>query len=409
MTARAIVFGMNSMFAVRHFLPEILTVVREMGMDVTVAVPAQPGEGPGPECPGVGYRTVPMKRDISPVSDLWTLWRLYGMLRVIRPAITNMSTPKMGLLGGIAALLAGVPHRIYTLRGLRYETTRGWKRFLLMVCERMACLSSHRVICISRSVKEAMLRDRIAQSGKIVLLGDRASEGIRIPAVLDGAQSEISLRHSASLRRSLGIPEEAQVLGFVGRLTRDKGIHELVECCQMLRSEGRNIHLLLLGAFESGDPVDPAVARWIRSCPQVQWRGYVADPSPYYPLMDVFVFPTHREGLGRVLLEAAAAGKPAVSTRVTGVVDVVLDGVTGILVPPGESRSLAQAVARILGDRDLAARMGAAARTLVREHFDNTVYLARLGNMLQSLVSAEAHLKAVHGTSAVGREVCRSK
>jgi glycosyltransferase involved in cell wall biosynthesis len=385
MTKPSIVFGMNSIFAVRHLLPEILSLVREMGMDTTVVAPGGPGEDPALMCPGVRFRSVSMKREISPVRDIWTLWQLSRMLRSIRPAITNMSTPKMGFLGGIAAFAAGVPHRIYTLRGLRYETTRSWKRALLMACERIACLSAHQVICISRSVKDTVLRDGITDASKVVLLGERASEGIRLlDRPVPDANSELALR------RLLDIPEGSQVLGFVGRLTRDKGIQQLVECCQILRGEGRDVHLLLLGAFELGDPVDPATAAWIRSCPQVHWRGYVANPEPYYPLMDLFVFPTHREGLGKVLLEAAAAGKPVVSTRTTGVVDVVLDGVTGILVPPGDSEALAQAARRILDDNGMAARMGEAACRLVREHFDNTVYLSRLGNMLQSLVLREA-------------------
>ncbi len=383
METPAIVFGMNSIFAVRHFLPEILSMTRDLGMDATVVAPAVAGEDPA-LIPGVRFRSVSMKREISPGRDIWTLWQLWRMFRSIRPAITSMSTPKMGLLGGIAALVAGVPHRLYTLRGLRYETTRSWKRDLLMACERIACLSAHRVICISRSVMDAVLRDGIADPGKVVLLGDRASEGIQFPGrPVPDANAELAMR------RLLGIPEESQVLGFVGRLTRDKGIQQLVECFQILRGEGRDVHLLLLGAFEPGDPVDPATAAWIRSCPQVHWRGYIADPAPYYPLMDLFVFPTHREGLGKVLLEAAAAGKPVVSTRTTGVVDVVLDGVTGILVPPGDSQALAQAARRILDDHAIATRMGAAARTLVCQHFDNTVYLSRLGSMLQSLVSTE--------------------
>ncbi len=377
----AIVFGMNSIFAVRHFLSEVLSQTRDSGMDVTVVAPSRPGEDSA-LVPGICFRAVPMKREISPVRDIWTLWQLYRMLRSIRPAITNMSTPKMGLLGGIAAWLGAVPHRIYTLRGLRYETTRSWKRALLMVCERIACLSAHQVICISRSVKDAVLRDGITDPGKVVLLGERASEGIRLPepAPDDGS--------TQALRRLLGIPEGSQVLGFVGRLTRDKGVPELVECFQILRGEGRNVHLLLLGAFESGDPVDPATAARIRACPQIHWRGYIENPEPYYPLMDLFVFPTHREGLGRVLLEAAAAGKPVVSTRTTGVVDVVLDGVTGILVPPRDPRALAKAAGRILDDHGMAARMGDAGRRLVREDFDNTVYLNRLGNMLHSLAFA---------------------
>jgi glycosyltransferase involved in cell wall biosynthesis len=383
METRAIVFGMNSVFAVRHFLPEVLSLIGQMGMDATVVAPAGPGEDPALG-PRIRFRPVSMSREISPFRDIWTLWQLWRIFRSIRPAITTMSTPKMGLLGGIAALVAGVPHRIYTLRGLRYETARSWKRALLMTCERIACLSAHQVICISRSVKDAVLRDGIADARRLVLLGQRASEGIHLPdRPVPDANSELARR------RLLGIPEGSQVLGFVGRLTRDKGIQQLVECFQILRGEGRDVHLLLLGAFEAGDPVDPVTAAWIQSCPHVHWRGYVPDPGPYYPLMDLFVFPTYREGLSKVLLEAAAAGKPVVSTRTTGVVDVVQDGITGILVPPGDSMALARAARRILDDDRMAARMGEAAQRLVREQFDNTVYLSRLGSMLQSLVSRE--------------------
>jgi glycosyltransferase involved in cell wall biosynthesis len=105
--------------------------------------------------------------------------------------------------------------------------------------------------------------------------------------------------------------------------------------------------------------------------------------------MDVFVFPTYREGMGKVLLEAAASGVPAVSTRVTGVIDVVVDGVTGILVPPGDANALAQAVASLLDDPSLAKRMARAGRQLIREHFDNSIYLQRLATMLESLARGE--------------------
>jgi glycosyltransferase involved in cell wall biosynthesis len=102
--------------------------------------------------------------------------------------------------------------------------------------------------------------------------------------------------------------------------------------------------------------------------------------------MDVFVFPTHREGLGKVLLEAADAGKPVISTFTTGVVDVVQNGVTGLLVPPRDAEALANAVSALLNDRAMAARMGTAARQLVRRHFDNTIYLERRLTLLDSLL-----------------------
>jgi glycosyltransferase involved in cell wall biosynthesis len=381
MARQTIVFGMNSWFAVRQFLPETLEVMRDRGFRIIVIGPRTHADGP-PEIPGVEYRFVKVNREISPWTDLRAVLEILQILRSLRPSICNMSTPKMALLGGIAGWMARVPHRIYTLRGLRYETTRRWKRALLMTCEAVACACAHRVICISRSVRDAVIRDRIAPSRKAAILGERVSEGL-------------SLRRAAApadhaLRRALGIPETAFVMGFVGRLTKDKGVRELVESFRILREERTDVRLLLIGDFEAGDPVDTATEREIRTGPAVHWPGYVEDPRPYYELMDVFVFPTHREGLGRVLLEAAAAGKPVVSTRTTGVVDVVLDGVTGLLVPPHDAHALAGAVRGLLGNRDLARAMGIRARELVQREFDNSIYLDRLAGMLEELAVAPA-------------------
>jgi glycosyltransferase involved in cell wall biosynthesis len=378
----SIVFGMNTAFAVRQFLPEVLETARRRGFRPVVLAPepASPPDGSRQETPAVAFRSVPIRREISPVWDLWCLWRIWSILIAIRPAVTNMSTPKMALLGGLAAWLARVPSRIYTLRGLRYQTTRSWKRLLLIACERVACACAHQVICVSRSVKDTAIRDRICDRAKLALLGDAVSEGIAV-----GPRSVTPASELAALRRRCGIPDGAPVIGYVGRLTKDKGIADLAASFKILRSQGLPLHLLLIGDFEPEDPVDEATAAWIRSSPDVHWLGYVPQPRRYFELMDVFVFPTHREGLGRVVLEAAAAGKPVVSTRTTGIVDVVQDGVTGILVPPQNPSALALATSALIRDRNLAQQMGSRARFLVEQHFDNTVYLERLGAMLEAM------------------------
>jgi glycosyltransferase involved in cell wall biosynthesis len=369
MPSRTIVFGMNTMFAVRQFLPDCLAMVQRSGFHVVVIAP----EGEKPDFgAGVEFRHICIRREISPLADLRALIGIWRILRSVRPSVTNMSTPKMALLGGIAAWMARVPHRIYTLRGLRYETTRAGKRCLLMACERLACSSAHRIICISRSVKHTIERDRIAPSRKTMLLGDRVSEGVSLRETTTIPQIAASLSH--------GVP----VIGFVGRLTRDKGIRELVECFRLLRAAGVPAQLLLIGPLETEDPVDAAIVQYICNDPAVRWLGPVPDATPFYKLMDVFLFPTYREGLGRVLLEAAAAGKPVVSTRTTGVVDVVIDGVTGILVPPGNAQALAEATRKLLEDPELARAMGERARRLVSEEFDNAIYLNRLNSVLCS-------------------------
>lgn len=371
------------MFAVRQFLPEVLSMAQERGFRVVVIAPEEAvagGGGPPEGFPEVEFRFVSIQREISLLADLRALWQIWLLLRSIRPAVTNMSTPKMALLGGVAGWLAGVPHRIYTMRGLRHETTRSWKKKVLLACEWIACRCAHRVICISRSVQEAALDQHLASPQKTILLGDRVSEGIALrEPTIEACASD------ASLRVRLQIPATASVIGFVGRFTRDKGIPELAEAFRLLRERGHDVYLLLLGTFEAGDRVQPEIVQWLRANDHVRWPGFIADPGPYYSLMDVFVFPTHREGLGRVLLEAAAAGKPVVSTYVTGVVDVVLDGITGLLVPKGDAVALAQATECLLDQPEMAGCMGRSARALVRQQFDNSIYLRRLGDMLESL------------------------
>ncbi len=159
------------------------------------------------------------------------------------------------------------------------------------------------------------------------------------------------------------------MIGFVGRLTRDKGISELVGAFRMLQLYLPEARLLLLGRYEEADPVPRSVREVIETDPHIVFTGYVSDPAAYYHVMDVLALPTYREGFPTVGLEAASAGKPVVSTYATGAVDAVLEGVTGLLVPVGETRPLAEALRRVLEDRALAARMGQAARARVERDF----------------------------------------
>jgi len=142
-------------------------------------------------------------------------------MRALRPTITNVGTPKAGLLGGCAAWLTGVPHRCYTLRGLRFETSTGVRRRILAFAERMACYFAHRIICVSQSLREKAIVYGLASPERTVVFGAGSSNGV------DASRFEPTperTKLAAELRFGLGIPPQAPVLGFVGRLTRDKGI-----------------------------------------------------------------------------------------------------------------------------------------------------------------------------------------
>jgi glycosyltransferase involved in cell wall biosynthesis len=326
---------------------------------------------------------VPMAREISPWKDLLSLWRLVRTILRLRPTITNVGTPKAGLLGGIAAWACRVPCRFYTLRGLRCETTTGLKRRVLLLAERISCLCAHCVLCVSESLRQSAIALGIVDAGRSFVLASGSSNGIDASRFAPTAEI---LWRADQLRRDLDIPPEAPVVGFVGRLTRDKGVGGLVEAYSWLRKRMPELRLLLVGDMEEGDPLPPKIRRYIESERGIIHTGFVQDPVLYYHVMDVLAFPTHREGFGNVALEANAAGKPVVAARATGVVDSVIDGVTGILVPVGDVKALAGALELVLEDQSLAAALGAAGRERVlREFRQETVWDAIVQEYLQLL------------------------
>jgi glycosyltransferase involved in cell wall biosynthesis len=323
---------------------------------------------------GVPYAAIPMVREISPLKDLLALWRFCLLIRRVKPAIVDVGTPKAGLLGGLAALLSGVPCRLYTLRGLRLETTTGWKRRLLTLTERIACACAQQVTCVSYSLRDRAIGLDLVAADKTVVLGN-GSCGVDIERF--SAKCRNSARRQA-LADELKICSGAPVIGFVGRLTRDKGIPELIQVFSQLYRKNAALRLLLVGDFEDGDPVPPSIRSQIENHPAIIRTGFVPDTAPYYGLMDVFVFPSHREGFGEVSLEAQASGIPVVTTNATGAIDSVVDGLTGFLVPVGNSELLASRVELLLGDRHLCARMGQAGRNRVVEQFRQEIVATAL-------------------------------
>jgi len=371
--------------------------LRRAGFEVTVI--SSPGEELASAYMLEGVQTISMSmaREMSPWQDLLVLWRLWRIMRRFRPSITNVSTPKAGLLGGLAAWLGCVPCRIYTLRGLRYETTTGFKRLGLLLCERIACRCAHRVICVSQSLRQKAVAEGVAKPEQMVVLASGSSNGVEESHFAPRGERS---RYAVHLRRHLGIPLEVPVVGFVGRFTRDKGIPELVKAYSLLRGSHPQLRLLLVGDFEKEDAPPPEVRHSIENDPHIIRLGFVPDTAPYYHVMDVLALPTRREGLPNVVLEAQAAGKAVVAARSTGVMDAMTDGVTGILVPVGNAEALAEGLALLLKDVALAKAMGSAGRERVlREFRQERVWDALLQEYLQLLRATGLPLPKMAATS----------
>jgi glycosyltransferase involved in cell wall biosynthesis len=282
-------------------------------------------------------------------------------MRRLRPDIVCTATSKASLLGLIAAWLARVPVRVYRLWGLRLETARGMKRQILALAEHICVACSHRVLSISESLRTAFISGGFVQAEKIYVVGNGSNNGIKTDWFTQTAEIKAAARN---LRKQWGVPDDAPVVGFVGRFVRDKGIAELVDAFDKVLAVRPDAWLLLVGDYETGDPVPEQYVRRIAEHPRIIRPGFIQLPElgPYYGAMTVFAFPTHREGFGNVAVEASAADLPVVTFRATGAVDAVLDGITGAVVERGDVDALADAILRYLNDDQLRLQHGQAGR-----------------------------------------------
>ena len=342
--------------------------MRDKGFDVEVV------SGPGAELDflareGISIHAIKLTRGLSPLGDLRALVSLYRLFARLKPIIVHGSTAKGGPLSMIAAAAAKIPVRIYTLRGLIIQLGSGAMNKIFRALEWLACRCASRVLAVSRSVADIMIREKLCNSDKIKVLGNGSSMGVDAenrfnPGLVDEADID-------GLRKQLGIQADATVLGFVGRIVRDKGVVELAAAWRQLRLEYENVFLLMIGPAEPQDPVPAEVLQELRTDPRVVIVDFAQneDMPLYYRIMDLVILPTYREGFPNVALEAAAMELPVLATRVTGCVDAVIDGVTGTLAPARDSGALANAMRVYMNDDAKRKAHGKAGRQRVSRIF----------------------------------------
>ncbi|MDQ2833582.1 MAG: glycosyltransferase family 4 protein [Acidobacteriota bacterium] len=355
---------------IRGSVPHLI----EQGFDVSV-ISSAGWELDAVRQEGATTYALEMKRHPSPAKDLWCVWALIRLFRRIRPDVTNVGTPKAGLLGGLAAVMARVPYRVYTLHGLRLETVRGPKRLLLWFFEWVACRCAHRVNCVSPTLLERARAMRLVSKRRSTVLGAGSLNGIHIEQYAATSEHQEA---TTLLRRKLRLSAGALVIGFVGRLTKDKGVGELYQAFVSIVEQFPEARLLLVGQYEEGDPVPAEVRLRIDQDRRVVVTGWLHTVHPYYRVMDVFGFPSHREGLPTVLLEAQASSVPIAATCATGMRDAMVDGETGFLTPVGDVPALTESLRTLLADKALRRKMGEAGQKFVAEKFGSVIVWQRL-------------------------------
>jgi glycosyltransferase involved in cell wall biosynthesis len=318
---------------------------------------------------GVEWYPVPqLHREISPIYDTLSIVRIVKWIRSTRPHILHTHTAKAGALGRIAAMLAGdakPPIIVHTFHG---HVLRGYfdpgTTALFRGLERTLAKTTTRLVAVSPEVRDDLVRLGVAPPEKfsVIRLGIDLDE--RIVSNGDGTE----------LRRLFGVSPDEFVVGWIGRMTSIKRVDDILLGFRRLRDRGVNARLCLVGDGPDREHVEQR-AHDLGISRNTLFLGYQREVGPYYSFFDAFVLPSANEGTPVVAIEALAAGRPVVATRVGGVPDVVEDDADGMLVRVGDIEGIAGALERLARDPQLRRRLGEAgrARTVPRYRIERLV------------------------------------
>ncbi len=327
------------------------------------------------------YRAIDVLRKISIKKDISAVFKTAKYIREIKADVVTGHTPKGGLIAMLAAYITRVPVRIYFRHGLVYETSTGLKRVLLVNIDRLASRLATKIVCVSPSVAKRSLEDKINPASKQVVLANGTCNGIDVARFnIDSVDKE----RLAALKKNLGIGNGDFVIGFAGRLVKDKGIIELVRAYNTLRQQHKNVRLMLVGMLEIRDALPDDVVKVIQEDEGIIKTGYVnyTEIEYYYALMDVFVLASYREGFPTSVLEASAMNLPVITTRATGCIDSIIDGETGIFVNH-DDKELLTALSTLYDNEDKRKMMGQNGRKFVVDHFKPEIIWREIEKLYQ--------------------------
>ena len=324
---------------------------------------------------GIVMEAINMSRKITPFQDLKSLWEMWNFLRKEKPQIVHTHTPKAGIIGMLAARLAGVPHRLHTVAGLPLMEATGIKRKILNFVEKLTYSSATRVYPNSKGLYDFILQNNFTQSNKLKIIANGSSNGINTTFFSPAQVSEIE---KVALREKLNIHSDDFVFVFVGRIVSDKGINELIKAFSELQAAGNNeltgIKLLLVGGLESDlDPLNPETLAEINQNKDIISAGFQQDVRPFFAISDALVFPSYREGFPNVVMQAGAMGLPSIVSDINGCNEIIVEGENGLIIPSKNVEKLKEKMLTLARDKNLYIKLKENSRRMIESRYEQSV------------------------------------
>ncbi|WP_068596561.1 glycosyltransferase family 4 protein [Vaginella massiliensis] len=317
---------------------------------------------------GIKTIAIEMTRSITPIKDLKALVQLVQLFRKEKPQIVHTHTPKAGLLGMMAAKIAGVPHRLHTVAGMPLTVATGAKRQLLNQMEKLTYACATKVYPNSLGLQKIILEEKFTSPQKLKVIGKGSSNGIDTSQFDPALVTEETKRE---MRKDLGIKDDDFVFLFVGRVVKDKGLNELVEAFNNLHSKNPNAHLVIVGNFERElDPLKPETENLIDTHSNIHAVGYKTNVIDYFAMADVLTFPSYREGFPNVVMQAAAMQLNCIVSDINGCNEIIADGDNGWIVPVKNSELLEEKMQWCLHNQKQSEQMGLKSRAIMISNYE---------------------------------------
>lgn len=320
---------------------------------------------------GIDVFFLEMTRKITPLKDVLAVIKLYFFLKKTRPFIVHSHTPKAGIVGMLAAKLAGVPHRLHTVAGLPLLEVTGLKRRVLDAVEKFTYSCATMVYPNSLGLKKIILDNNYCDSKKLKVLANGSSNGIDTSYFNPELYSD---EQNLKLKNELGIQADDFVFIFVGRLVKDKGINEMVAAFEHVQKENTKVKLLLIGDYENDlDPLNSQTVESINNNPSIIAAGFKNDVRPYLAIANVLVFPSYREGFPNVVMQAGAMGLPSIVSDINGCNEIIIDQENGLIIPVKDEMAIFLAMKKVVSNSSLTSTMISNSRQMIVSRYEQKV------------------------------------